>query len=345
MVVLQLAEALRARGHLVHPVVPAGREGWLLDQFRASGFAWHGYDLRRPVDVRFPGRLAAMLERLNVDVVHSHEFVMAVYGAAAARRIGRRHVITMHGSQTMTLKYRRRAALRWAFRKSHATIAVSEDTRRHLESSLRVRNGVLQVIPNGIPERMGDRKRIRQELGVAESDLLLLSVGNLTPRKGHAVLIEALIKLMQNGDDSPWQLAIAGEGPERPRLEGIVRDAGINDRVHLLGSRNDVADLQAAADIFVLPSLWEGLPLAVLEAMFGGNAIIASDTSGIPEAIENGRHGLLTPPGEVAPLAEALRIVMTDTPRRQQLGAAALERARKHFTIDAMTSAYESYYR
>jgi glycosyltransferase involved in cell wall biosynthesis len=345
MVVFQLAQSLRARGHRVHPVVPAGREGWLLDALRADDFNVHLYDLRRPVDSGFPARLGAMLAPLDIDVIHSHEFVMAVYGAAAARRLRRPHVITMHGNQTMTDRFRRRLALRWAFRRSAATVAVSKDTRRHLESSLGVREGIVQVIPNGIPEQRGDRTATRAALGIAPDELLLLSVGNLTPRKAHAVLLEALIQLDRRGENLRWRLAIAGEGPERLRLENTIREAGLAARVHLLGSRTDVPDLQAAADVFVLPSLWEGLPLAILEAMFGGNVVIASDISGIPEAIEHGTHGLLTPPGDAAALADALGTVLRDPVSRDRLAAAALERARSRFTIDAMTSAYERLYR
>jgi glycosyltransferase involved in cell wall biosynthesis len=201
------------------------------------------------------------------------------------------------------------------------------------------------VIPNGIPEQRGDRTATRAALGIAPDELLLLSVGNLTPRKAHAVLLEALIQLDRRGENLRWRLAIAGEGPERLRLENTIREAGLAARVHLLGSRTDVPDLQAAADVFVLPSLWEGLPLAILEAMFGGNVVIASDISGIPEAIEHGTHGLLTPPGDAAALADALGTVLRDPVSRDRLAAAALERARSRFTIDAMTSAYECLYR
>lgn len=345
MVVLRLAHELRNRGHRVHPVVPLGREGWLSEQFTEHGFDWRTYDLRRPIDPSLPRRLGDQLKELGVDVVHSHEFVMAVYGAAAARRIGRPHVITMHGNQNMTRKWQRRVALRWAFRKSHATIAVSQDTRRHLNNELGLPGDAVSVVPNGVPVHPGDGHRIRNELGMAPGELLIIAVGNLIPRKGHALLIEALADLHDEGADRPWQLAIAGGGGnEGPRLQGIIRERGLEGRVHLLGMRTDVADLHAAADIFTMPSTWEGLPLAILEAMFAGKTIVASDISGIPEAIENGREGLLIPPGDVAALKGALQRVMADEPLRRRLGCAALERAQREFTIGAMTDAYERLY-
>jgi glycosyltransferase involved in cell wall biosynthesis len=344
MVVYQLALALRARGHVVHPVVPNNREGWLIEALRAEGFPVHRYDLRRPIDAGFPARLATLIAGLNVDVVHSHEFVMSVYGTAAARRLGVPHVITMHGNQGTTDKLQRRVALRWAIRHSRATVAVSRDTRQHFEARLGIRDGSLQVIPNGMPERSGDRDRIRTELGLSASEVLLLSVGNLSPRKAHHVLVSALTQLHESEPNLPWRLAIVGDGPERPRLEAAIQASGLEKRIHLLGTRTDVPDLQAAADVFVLPSLWEGLPLAILEAMFAGNAVIASNISGIPEAIEDGKQGLLTPPGDPTALAEAIAKVLRQPEYRLQLGAAALEHARNHFTIDVMTSAYERLY-
>lgn len=345
MVVLQLAQELRSRGHVVHPVVPLGQEGWLLDRFREVGFEWHRYDLRRPIDPTMPGRLAAQLRELEIDVAHSHEFVMAVYGAAALKRLGLPHVITMHGNQVMTRKWQRRSALRWAFRRSTATVAVSRDTKRHLDETLGLRENVVEVIPNGIPVRPGDRADTRRRLGVADDELMLLAVGNLLPRKGHAVLLEALDRLSSDGAVPPWKLAIAGDGPERERLEEFARRPGLRDRVLLLGARNDVPDLQAAADVFAMPSLWEGLPLAILEAMFARNAIIASGISGIPEAITHDREGLLVPAGDVDALASALRRVLTEPALRDRLGQAALDRASREFTIAAMTDGYERLYR
>jgi glycosyltransferase involved in cell wall biosynthesis len=345
MVVLQLAESLRARGHRVTAVVPGGREGWLLDELHRADFEVSSYDLRRAIDSGFPARLARQLKGIGAEVIHSHEFVMAVYGAAAARLLKRPHVITMHGNQGMADKLQRRVALRWAFRNSGHVVAVSEDTRRHLETALGIRSGRLQVIPNGIPVRPGDRRLIRGALSLRESDVLMLSVGSLSPRKGHAILLEALILLQAGGFEVPWQLAIVGEGPERPRLEELIVKGRLDGRAHLLGKRTDIPDLQAAADVFVLPSLWEGLPLVILEAMFGGNAIVASDISGVPEAIDHEKHGILVPAGDPAALAAALGSVLRDPEYRRRLADAAVERARREFTIDVMTSAYERLYR
>lgn len=341
VVMLRLAEALRDRGHEVVPVGPATGCGWLAEQFRERGFEPEAFLLRRPLDWRCLRGMAAMLRRRGVNVLHSHEFTMAVYGAAAAHVVGRPHVITMHGNQTTTTRWRRRVLLRTAFRISDATIGVSADTKRHLNAQLGLRPNVVHVVPNGVPARRGDGARIRRELGLRSDELLILATGSLVPRKGHAVLMRALTAL---ASDTPWQLAIAGGGPERESLELLRHELGLDVRVHLLGHREDVGDLLDAADVFAMPSLWEGLPLALLEAMAAGKPVVASATSGIPEAIVPDVDGLLTPPGDVSALSMALQRLLSDSTLRKQLGATAAARAAKEFSMDAMTSAYERAY-
>ncbi|HET8650729.1 MAG TPA: glycosyltransferase family 4 protein [Gemmatimonadales bacterium] len=346
VVVFQLAEELRRRGHQVIPVGPAARPGWLADQFRENGFEWEGFVLNRTLDAGLVGRMADLFRRRQIDVVHSHEFSMAVYGAAGARLARVPHIITMHGNQKMTAALRRRVAVRWAFRISSAAVAVSQDTKRTLDQDLGLPEDAVTVVPNGVPVRPGDPAGIRAELQLRDDEVLLLAVGNLITRKGHIVLLRALAQLEDEGIAVPWRLAIAGGrgGEEQEALEQFIAERNWKRRAHLLLHRNDIPDLQAAADIFVMPSLWEGLPLAILEAMHAGNPVIASATSGIPEAITSGVEGLLVPPGEAAPLAQALRVVLENPVERRRLGANALARAQREFTIGAMTDAYERLY-
>lgn len=341
LVELRLAKALRDRGHTIVPVGPSMGCGWLAGQFREAGFDPQTFTLRRPLDWRCLQGMIELLRRYRVNVVHSHEFTMAVYGAAAARWLGIPHVITMHGSQYVTSKWRRQVLLRWAFRFSTATVAVSEDTKRHLQKELSLPDTMLRVVPNGVPARLGNRTTVRTALGIPDDHVLLLAVGSLIPRKGHAVLIEALSTL----GAGPWLLAIAGGGVEKDRLEALAASKGLTAHVKILGHREDVPDLLAATNVFVMPSLWEGLPLALLEAMLAGKPVIASRTSGIPEAVTDGVDGILTTPGNVAALANALGGVLADPARRVSLGAAARARAEANFTLDAMADGYEAVFR
>src|SRR5713226_8422378 len=180
LVVFRMAEELRRRGHHVVPMGPAKGVGWLGAKFRDAGFSPRVFTIRRALDWACFRDLVTQIRQDRLDLVHSHEFTMAVYGAA-----GCPHLTTMHGNQTMTAALRRRIALRWAFRRSAATITVSAETRRHLDAALGLAPGVVQVIRNGVPDRPGDPIPIRRELGVRPDELLLVAIGNLDARKGH----------------------------------------------------------------------------------------------------------------------------------------------------------------
>lgn len=343
-VLLQLTGELRSRGHTIVPIRMPDGEVWLNNQLRDRGLEPVEFQIRRTVDLTAGRRLADLLRARGVDVVHSHEFTMAVYGAAACRRLGIPHVITMHGNQTMANALRRRMALRWAFRRSKAVIAVSRATRQDLLKRLGARAGEIQVIPNGVPSRPGTPEGPRAEFGIQPEDVVILAVGNLSERKGHIVLLRSMALLEEQGISVPWRVIIAGRGEEHDRLESFAREKGLTDRVHLAGHRDDIPDLQAAAHILCMPSLWEGLPLAVLEGMHAGNCIVATRTSGIPEAITSEENGLLVEPGDEGELAQALRRVLEDRPLRERLSAAALATAQSDFSIGGMADRYESFF-
>ncbi len=345
MIMLQMSEELRRRGHEVVPVLPARGVGWLGERYREKGFEPETFAIERALDPACLRGIVRVLRRRRVDLVHSHEFAMAVYGTVAARLIGLPHVVTMHGNQGTMEAWRRRLALRFAFGWSDAVVAVSDHTRRHLEEALRLEPGVVTTIPNGVPLPSGRREPARREFDLAEDETVLLSVGSLIPRKGHAALLRALAEVRRQEPSLDWRLLIAGRGEEKDRLETLAREGGISDRVHLLGYRADVSDLLAAADIFVMPSLWEGLPLAILEAMRSGTAVVATAASGIPEAIRHGQEGLLLEPGDEKGLSAALVELMSDPSRREALARAGRDRAEAEFSIERMMDRYEALYR
>ena len=343
---LRLSEELRAIGHTVIPVGPAHGIGWLGERYRGAGFSPEQFHLRGPLDPGCVCGLMQLFRRHRIDLVHSHEFTMAVYGAAASRLLGIPHVITLHGSMTVGKAMRRRIALRWAMRASRKTVVVSEATRRQFAAEFGVSESSLAVVPNGVSVRGGDSAGVREEFRIGRDERVLLAVGTLEPRKGHRVLLQALAALDHSGLATPWRLIIAGGrgGPEHQSLEQLIRNEQLDRRVHIETNRNDIADLLALADIFVMPSLWEGLPMALLEAMLASKAIVASATSGIPEAIVDGRDGLLVAPGSVPELAGALHSLLTDDARRNALALAAGARARREFTARVMARNYEVHY-
>jgi glycosyltransferase involved in cell wall biosynthesis len=346
MMVFRLSEELRRRGHVVIPVGPRKGTGWMGDMFRAAGFSTETFWLKRPVDPTCVGRFMQLFRSHAIDVVHSHEFTMSVYGSAAARLLALPHVMTMHGGLTVTKALRRRIALRWAIRLSGDAVAVSNATREEFAHDLGLRKTAFTVVHNGVPSKRGNAEGVRREFGCTEGETVILAVGNLERNKNHRMLLEALVRLRHDGVRVPWRLIIAAGrgGDEYQHLLEYVRTQGLDDRVHIVMGRNDIADLHALADVFVMPSLWEGLPMALLEAMVAGKAIVASATAGIPEAISNGNEGILVRPGDLDALATGIRTLLTDPCRRRELGAAAFARAHRDFTVEVMADRYEAMY-
>lgn len=346
MMVFRLSNELRRRGHFILPVGPAQGIGWLGDHFRRSGFAPEVFRLKRPIDPGCVRGLMQLFREHEIDAVHSHEFTMAVYGCAASRLLGLPHVITMHGGLTVCNALRRRIALRWAMRNSDHSVVVSSATRGQFSRDLGISPTALTVIPNGVPTLRGDASGVRRELQISEDDCVILAVGNLETHKGHRVLLEALNGLGHRPGTSPWKLVIAGGrgGDQYQPLMDYIGASGLGDRVRIIKNRDDIPDLLALAQVFVMPSLWEGLPMALLEAMLARKAIVASRTAGIPEAITDGREGLLVPPGDVSALSDALGSVLESSGRREVLAAAALARAEMEFTVEVMADRYEELY-
>jgi glycosyltransferase involved in cell wall biosynthesis len=192
----------------------------------------------------------------------------------------------------------------------------------------------------------GSAERVRNEFGCSDGETVILTVGNLERNKNHRMLLEALVSLRNDGLSVPWKVIIAAGrgGDQHSDLLQYIRAEHLEDRVHVATGRSDIPDLQALADVFVMPSLWEGLPMALLEAMVAGKAIVASATGGIPEAVVDGREGLLVPPGDLNALASGLRTLLTDRARRGSLAAAALARATQEFTVQVMADRYTQLY-
>jgi len=221
---------------------------------------------------------------------------------------------------------------------------VSEASQDRYARSLDLAPDDLGVVPNGVPVPQGDGSRVREELGLEPDELLIVAVGNLYSVKGHATLIRALRRIAEQRPALAWRAAIAGRGEEEEALTALIAESGLLGKIHLLGYRADIADILAAGNLFVMPSLSEGLPLALLEAMFASKPVIASHVGGIPEVVRSGEEALLVPPGDPDALADALDSALCDSDLRARLASAARDRAQTRYTVQAMTDAYEELY-
>ena len=322
-------------------VLPVRGEGWLAAQLDGTGVTIDHLALHGPISPRPAFALARLLRRHCVDIVHSHEFTMAVYGTAAARLTGLPHLITMHGGRYYASAVHRRLAMNAAVRMSGALVAVSESVAADLRCDLRLRDDRLSVIPNGVRRPAPAAGTVRGELGLGPADRLIVAVGNLYPVKGHDLLVRALGELSSAFPDV--HVAIAGRGDLRDELLQLAESLGVASRVHLLGYRADITNVLASADLFALPSRSEGLPLAVLEAMFAGLPIVATDVGDVATVLGQG-SGIVVPPNDAPRLAAALRTLLSDRVAAERLGQAALRRAGEEFDIQRSIERYATLY-
>jgi glycosyltransferase involved in cell wall biosynthesis len=235
-----------------------------------------------------------------------------------------------------------------ALARAEALIAVSSANLEQIREHAQLADHVGSVIYNGrpaaffAPRQPEVRARIRSELGIPDDAVVCLTVARLGFSKGYQYQLDALARLRGWERWSDLHFVWAGEGDMSPRLEMLSRLLGGGEHVHLIGLRNDVPDLLDAADIFVLPSQYEGMPLGVLEAMAKGLPVVATAVAGTPEAL-GGTGFLLPDPAEssvVEPLAAAIRKLAVDPELRRTSGEAARRRAIEQFTLARMEANY-----
>ena len=341
-VVADLATHLQASGAQSVVFVPAKGEGWLARQVEGSGVAVESFHLDRPFSPACARSLAAAFRRHRIEIAHSHEFSMAVYGAWASWLAGVPHLVTMHGSRYYAGRLQRRVALRSALAVSKRTIAVSTGLAEHMSRDLWIPRARIAMVSNGVRRAQPAPKTLREQLGLSADDRLLVAVGNLYPVKGHCHLIEAIALLAPS--HPRLHLAICGRGDLADSLAAQARENGVAPRVHLLGLRSDVAAIVAEADIFVMPSLSEGLPLALLEAMVAGCAIVASAVGEMGAALDHGAAGVLVPPGDPRALAVAIERLLNDPQLARTLGGRAAVKAAAEYEVSTMVRHYSSMY-
>jgi len=297
-----------------------------------------------------PGLVRAM-RRFEPDIVHSRNWgaIEAVLAGRLARRCAVIH--SEHGLEAAAgaNEPRRRALVRRvAFELADRVLSVSSQLRDWHASRTGFPARKITVVHNGVDRSQffpdpETRQRVRQEFGVRDGQLCIGCVANLLPVKDHLTLLEALTSMStRNGD---WRLLLIGEGTERDRLTAFINARPIlKERVSLLGSSSRVPALLRGMDLFVLPSVAEGICNSLLEAMATGVAVIATAVGGNPEVVVAGESGLLFPAGDVQALAGHLSQLQTQPRVRAELGQRAILRVRDEFSIESMVQAYAQLY-
>lgn len=301
------------------------------------------------VQARTLARFLALCRRLRPDALQTHLPRANFFGLFAAMSMKMAIFPTIHnnrefdyGSSRGKLRLAlRKRAYQELLRRGRRMIAVSDSVKQAMIGELGLDTSAgdrIAVVPNGVeipaPLDPQDRAEVRRRFGINSDSVLVAGVGRLTEQKNFPDLVLALSDL--GGDVPPWECIIAGDGPESGALAGVIREAGLTGRVHLPGRVSDVGRLMNAADIFCMPSLWEGLPLALLEAMAVGLPIAAYAIDGIKEVVRDGGTGRLVKVGDTVELAAALRELMLTPQLRSEWGREARRVARRDFALDRM---------
>jgi sugar transferase (PEP-CTERM/EpsH1 system associated) len=310
----------------------------------------HEMDWRGGNDPRLALRLASLLRRTRPHIVHTRNAEPFFYGFAGAKLARTQALVHSEHGRKFDDRPARFAVQRWMSRHTDAIFAVSGQLKTDLVKHIGLPESDIEVLHNGVDLSRFDvadraaphareRDALRLEWGVPDGALVVGSVGRLVAVKNYALLLRAVAA---SGLDV--HVVLAGEGPERAALTALAARLGIAGRVHLLGHSNDVDRVLRAFDVFVLPSLSEGMSNTLLEAMAAGVPPVASAVGGNGEIVRDGVDGLLFASDDQAGLANALAGLCADADRRARLAAAARERVQSTFDIRHMVERYEQFY-
>ena len=344
--VLDLVQALdKAR---FEPVVLSFTPGPMIDRLRAMGVETHVIHTERPFDVTTWGRVKRLLQAERIDLVHAHGTRAHSNTFWAARQLGLPVIYTVHGwsfhlDQKPLVKRGYQRAEQFLMSQAATTICVSESNLLDGLEFCRMARAV--VIKNGINLRRFTPRPaapdVRAELGIAPDALLVGYVARITAQKDPFTLLQAVAALPAALNVT---FLLVGNGDLKPAAQELARQLGIAKKVIFSDFRQDVPDVLQALDIYCLPSLWEGMPIGVLEAMAMGKAVVASNIAATKELIEDGINGLLVPLKNPTRLAAAIQQLAANPEFRRSLGARAAQTIQAGFSAEGMTRQVEQLY-
>jgi glycosyltransferase involved in cell wall biosynthesis len=329
---VQAAYLLPWKDHLVGPLDALGVRAICLDS-------------RRELDPRWVYRLRNLVREESIDVVHAHSPMVAALARPVLRALPRPQRPALVGTEH-NLWSSHHPITRWANHLTlpleDVTIAVSEEVRASMPSRLARRAEVIihGVDVDAIAARRSERDAARAELGLSDNDLVVATVANLRANKDYPTMMEAARRLADGGQ--PVRFISVGQGPLAEELEKERDRLGLGDHFRFLGYREDPVRVLAAADVFCLSSRFEGLPIALLEAMAVGLPVVATRVGGIPSVVTDGIEGRLAQPGDPAALAAAVS-ELRDSELRARFAAAAGQRARAYGIDRAVQRQQELY--
>jgi len=327
-------------------------DGPLVEELAKEGIPHFAVSFSKRFNFGAVREIEKVLTANNIDILHTHGGIAGLYGRWAGRRARTPVIIhTLHGIhylhyRNIVLK-RIYIALERAFsRFTDAVILVSDADLRSARKFRLAPAAKMAVIKNGVdfpaPSAVLDMIEKRRDIGLGPSDVLVGTVARLHRQKGLIHLVRAAEKIVR---ESPGvKIIVVGGGPLAAALQKEIDEKNLGGSVFLLGERKDARAILSLLDVFVLPSLWEGLPYALVEAASLEKPIVASDIDGVREVIRDGETGLLVPPAHPGALASAVLRLLSDNHLAAKLGRSALAQIPPQFTLSRMIKETEGLY-
>lgn len=341
VMVLNLARELLGAGHRIQ-VVCLHEDGTdVAGRLRDAGVDLLCLNKAPGPDPRIIISLAAAVRRLRPTTVHTHLPVLA-YVLPALRLSGCRARV-LHTVHNLASKETRLRVLRWvnhyAFRRGVVPVALNEEVRESVRRTYRLDAGQIPVVRNGVD--IATFRSPRDPAGLPDRPVRLLCVARLEPVKNHALVLEVLQQLTASGRRA--ELTLVGDGSLRAELEERARSLGVADLVRFAGLRSQTAPFYRRADLFVLLSDYEGLPMSIIEAMAAGLPVVATPAGGVPGIVADGGNGLLVEPD--APGIAASIAALSNDPQRYLALSRGARRTAQGYSATAMMEAYRELYR
>lgn len=321
------------------------RPGWLKDQCDARSLQTTVIPINGMFDWRWVYAALKLMRHEHVALIHAHEFTGNTYGTLLAQMAGVPLIATVHGKSYYPDQVKRRLAYRMVSR-LQTMVAVSKDLKQFLVEKISIPAHKISVVYNGIDittrAEHHSQEDYRRELGLASDESVIGTVGNLYAVKGHTYLLRALPFVLHVHPRTTF--IIVGRGDQEVALKEEALHLGIENHVRFLGVREDVQRLLSIMDAFVLPSLSEGLSIALLEAMAAGKPVVATKVGGNPEVVLDGTTGYLVPAQAPHALADSLVKLLTNQSLARQFGESGKQRVLSHFSLSQTVKQYQELY-
>ena len=322
-------------------VVCISREGVWADELKRAGIRVICMEKRTGFDPGILPKLIRLIKAEQPDIVNTYLWTADLWGRLAAICAGTAHIVVTEQNVDQWKRWYHVAIDKILFRWTRCAICVSHEVVRFYRDRLGLSERQLTMIPNAIDVSLFDRQpggELRAELGIDPDEFVFTCSARLHEQKAHEVLIEA-VRLIGAvaGNPMRYRVLLVGEGPRRDELQALVRQAGVGGRVIFLGLRQDIPEILLQSDAFVLSSDYEGLSLAILEAMAACLPIVATTVGGNAQIVEDGVTGLLVAPRQPEQLAAAMARLIDNPGRARQMGLSGRSRVQETYDIKSVT--------